>query len=314
MAINGKKLVIGVDGGGTKTNGVLMTEDGEALARASAPSSNPHSNPEHAVRAALHTLISDLVSAGKVEAEHVDGMCLGMAGCDRDADKSFIRNIVAEALPDGARIEVINDALVAMVAVLGRLHGILVISGTGSICLGCNGETGEQARSGGWGHILADEGAGYQIAVSALKAVMAQHDKRQEKTAITEKVLTALSLGAPTDIIGWLYMQGNGKAEVAALARLVHLAAEEGDSIALNILRDQAAQLIAHVEAVQHRLFSNSSEPTDLALWGGNLQNAVIYRNIFLEELERKKLPLRPVMKEAQANEGAAIYMLNQLG
>lgn len=312
MAIDGKKVVIGVDGGGTKTKGVLMVEGGDVLSTTAKASSNPHSNPESAVRAALHGLVGDLCSEAEISKADVDGICLGMAGCDRPADKKFITDIVKESFDQELPIEVINDALVAMMAVLGKLHGILVISGTGSICFGYNEETGKNARSGGWGHILADEGAGYQIAVEGMKAVLAEWDQRIEKTALTEKILKQLKLNDPTDLIGWTYMQGNGKAEIAALARLVHQAAEEGDQAARDILDHQADLFLENVAAVHKRLFK-PDEVVPLALWGGNLQNVKSYQDLFIRKIEEKGLAVEPVNKDVEAMHGAAAYMLEKL-
>lgn len=313
MALNGKKLVIGVDGGGTKTNGVLMTSDGEKLAVGAYPSSNPHSNPEHAVRRTLHRLMTDLLERGGAMMEDLDGMCLGMAGVDRAADRSFIEGIIREVLPERASLMIVNDAVVAIMAVLGRLHGILVISGTGSICLGYNEETGKTIRCGGWGHLLADEGSGYSIGLAGLKAVLHQFDGRGETSVLHDKVLDELRLQAPTDLIGWTYMQGNGKTEIAALARLVQEAAEAGDAVAIRILEEQADALLTLIPPVLERLFPEAKGHIPLALWGGNLLRPTPYQRIFLEKLKARGIAVDVVIKDEEAMVGAARHVLAAL-
>lgn len=312
MANTGQRIVIGVDGGGTKTHGVLYREDGTVLAEGHFPSSNPHSNPEDAVRGALHGLIDSLLKEGAVGLSSLGGICLGMAGCDRPADKAFIEKIVRERLGQEKPVVIVNDAIVAIVAVLKKLHGILVISGTGSICFGFNEAKGENARCGGWGHILADEGSGYKIGLQGLIKILHAHDGRGPATSLTEKILGGLHLNNPTDLIGWTYMGGNGKTEIAALARYVHEEAKSGDAVAAQILDDQAAELVSIVTPVYRRLFDG--EKAELALWGGNLIHVEPYRRRFLSQLEKCGLNIEPIIRDEQAVIGAAQHMLNNLG
>lgn len=313
MALDGKKLVIGVDGGGTKTAAVLYREDGVVLAEGTFPSTNPHSNKPEAVRAALKDLVETMVREGKVPLDAIDGIGMGMSGADRPADKGFLEGITREYIAPSTKIIIVNDAVVAMVAVLKRLHGILLIAGTGSICYGYNGKTNTSTRCGGWGHLLADEGSGYLIGLEALRHVLSAHDERTPKTSLTERVLTELKLAGPTDLIGWTYMQGNGKTEVAALSRLVHEEADKGDAIANAILMKQASLLLELTEVVYRRLFLASGERAQLALWGGNLQHAKRYQELFLERLKMSGLNVEPVIRDEKAVMGAAQHMLNHL-
>lgn len=312
MAYNGKKLVIGMDGGGTKTLGVLMTEDGVILAEGAFPSTNPHSNPEAAVRTAIHSIILDLSRDAGLPATAIDGVGMGMAGVDRPADRAFMEGIVREVLP-AAKLLIVNDAVVAIVAVLKELHGILVIGGTGSICLGYHRSSPTPVRCGGWGHILADEGSGYAIGVGALKAILHAHDGRGPATTLTARVLAELGLEQTTDLIGWTYMKGNGKTEVAALSRLVHEEAEKGDAAALAILRHEAQALFSIIPPVYEKLFAASGECARLALWGGNLINAKLYQSLFLDLVAKSGMNVEVVVKDERAVVGAAQHMLNHL-
>ncbi len=312
MASNGKKLVIGVDGGGTKTHGILYLEDGTTLAEDHFGSSNPHSNSEDVVRKNLHGLFDSLIKKADESFDNIDGVCLGMAGCDRPADKKFIEDIVKEKVGEEKRLLVVNDAVVAMVAVLEKLHGILIISGTGSICFGFNNRTGERGRCGGWGHILADEGSGYKIGLRAIQEIMKSYDGRIGSTSLTKRFLKHLDLNDPSDFIGWTYMGGNGKTEIADLGKIVHEEAELGDEVAQGIILEQAEELSQIVAPVYKKLF-DEGEVVELALWGGNLLNVQNFQNAFKEKLAEHNLPLKPVTREAKAVVGAAKHILNSL-
>lgn len=306
-------LSIGIDGGGTKTLGVLMDGTGRILAEASSGGTNPHSNPRAVVSGSLKAIVDELLREASVAADKLDAICLGMAGVDRPADKEFVEGIVREVVPAATKLVIVNDAVVAMVAVLGRLHGLLVIAGTGSICYGFNGNRGVEARCGGWGHLLADEGAGYQIGLAALRAAMHAFDGRGPETALTKKLLRTLELKVPTDLIGWTYLSGTGKAEIAALSRLVHEADGEGDAVAGAILEEQA-RLLAEIVAPVYRKLFDGTERAPLALWGGNILNAKRYQARFCRLIEATGLPLDITMKDARAVEGAARHGLNALG
>lgn len=313
VSMNGNRLVIGVDGGGTKTHGVLFREDGEVLAEGFFPGSNPHSNPEAHVQAALHDLIATLLREGGARVSDIDGICMGMAGCDRPEDKGLIERIVRRKVGTDLKLIIENDAVVAMTAVLGKLNGILVIAGTGSICFGFSEKKQRRRRCGGWGHLIADQGSGYLIGLSAIRAIMDAYDGRRPETALTKRILTDLKLDSPTDLIGWTYISGNGKTEIAALSRFVHEEADKGDEVSVNILKTQATELFDIVLPVYRDLFEDEGETTQLALWGGNLVHAETYRGYFIKAIEESGLPIEPVIREEKAVIGAARYMLQNL-
>src|SRR5690606_18783722 len=97
-------------------------------------------------------------------------ICLGIAGVDRPDDAAVVQGIM-KRIGYKARVLVVNDALVALEAGAPGQPGIVIISGTGSICYGRNAD-GMAARSGGWGYVLGDEGSGYWIGRAALRAVL----------------------------------------------------------------------------------------------------------------------------------------------
>ncbi|MCB2154509.1 ROK family protein [bacterium] len=310
-----RRLVIGVDGGGTKTLGAIMDSEGNLLARELFPSSNPHAASADVVRDVLTTLVESLCQRAGISPAEIAAICLGMAGCDSDAEREHIEELIRPAVPDDCRLIVVNDAVIAMVALLGRLHGMLVIAGTGSICIGYNEHTGDSTRCGGWGHLLADEGAGYQIGLSALRAILKELDGRGPKTSLSKTILDHLELSEPRDILTWLYRETAGKASVAALSRFVMAADEDGDEAAASILDKQAAALAGLVKPVYDRLFHDESKPVQIGLWGGNLVHAANYRRRFEECLNSTGLRLEIVFSpEADAVLGATQHALNSIG
>jgi N-acetylglucosamine kinase-like BadF-type ATPase len=140
------------------------------------------------------------------------------------------------------KVVVDNDAMIALMGALGDRPGLILIAGTGSIALGRN-ERGQRVRVGGWGYLLGDEGSGFFIARAALSAVMRAYDGRERETALTEKLVEALGLTDPQEIIPRVYGQQMSHTEMAELAPAVFQAAREADPVATGIVRSAGREL-----------------------------------------------------------------------
>ncbi len=164
-------LVLGLDGGGTKTVCVLMDSTGKVLGRGEAGASNYQVVGKQAAVLSIQSAIIQAVAS--IERVKVEAICLGLAGVDRPGDiqvaQSFVEQLksstcvpITWTLPP-SNIVICNDALIALVGGVGHSVGIVAIAGTGSIVFGRN-QKGATKRVGGWGHILGDEGSAYYIA------------------------------------------------------------------------------------------------------------------------------------------------------
>jgi glucosamine kinase len=144
---------------------------------------------------------------------------------------------------------------------------LLLVAGTGSIAWG-RGEDGREARVGGWGGLLGDEGSGYDIGLRALRAVVRAADGRGPPTELRDRLLGEIGLDAPEALIRWA--AGAGKASVARLAPTVCGVANAGDEVAAAIVTGAVESLKAHVVALRQRLGPWRATPR-LALAGGLL-------------------------------------------
>ncbi len=307
--------VIGIDGGGTKTLGLLLRDDERQLARTTAPSTNIHAVPHDEVRQTLQDMLSTLCAESGVRPVDLSCVCLGMAGCDSPGDRATIEGFLRPVLGPETKIVMVNDAIVAMRAVLKRMHGLLLIAGTGSICFGWNERTGESARSGGWGHLLADEGSGYRIGMEAMKAILRAVDGRGRATGLHGAIMAHLGLEEPRQILQFVYGERGTKANVANLARFVMEQDAAGDGVAGAILDAEAAALVELLVPVYPKLFTEEDGNVPLGLWGGNLVHVERYRARFLRLLEASGLPLDPIIDpEADAVLGAARHGLIEAG
>jgi N-acetylglucosamine kinase-like BadF-type ATPase len=254
--------VLGIDAGGTKTVCYLADADGKVLGEGRAGGANLKAEGELAVEKVLHSVMDQAL--GDRERE-IAAICLGMAGADREDEKILVRDIMRR-IGSRARVLVVNDALVALVAGVGDAPGVVIICGTGSIAYGRSAD--RAARAGGWGHVLGDEGSGYWIGRRALRAVARAADGRGPATSLTARVLNHFAVQKASDLVAEIYDRQLRHHALAQVARLVQQARDEGDEVATQVLEQAAHELVRAARSVVERL-SMQEEAVQFVLAGG---------------------------------------------
>ena len=241
--------VLGIDAGGTKTVCLLANEHGAILAEARGPGANLQVVGELEVEKVLHNVMETALDDHHSQPAAV---CLGIAGVDREDDSRIVRGIMRR-IGAGSRVLVVNDALVALEAGARGEPGIVIICGSGSIAYGRN-RSGLAGRSGGWGHVIGDEGSGYWIGQHAVRAVMRQADGRGPKTALTDKVLAHFGVADAAGLVHVVYSRDTARRNIATLGPVVQDAAAGGDEVAIRLLAAAAMELAQAAESVTARL------------------------------------------------------------
>jgi len=241
--------VLGIDAGGTKTVCLLADDSGRVLAESHGGGANLQASGELAVEKVLHQVMDDTLSQRDVRP---DAICLGIAGVDRPSDAQAVQGIMRR-IGFKARVTVVNDALVALVAGAGEQAGVVIVAGTGSIAYGVDASK-RACRAGGWGYLLGDEGGGFWIGRAALSAVVRAFDGRGPATRLTELVLAEMHLATPSELIHAIYDRGLQRPLVAGLADVVQEAMLAGDAVASHILARAAEELVGAAASVVTRL------------------------------------------------------------
>jgi N-acetylglucosamine kinase-like BadF-type ATPase len=242
-------LVLGIDAGGTKTVCQLADEHANVLAETRGSGANLQASGELEIEKVLHEVIDGALASATARPAAI---CLGMAGVDRPRDADVVRGIL---LRIGHRSQpfVVNDALIALEAGVPGGAGVVVVAGTGSIAYGRDAG-GRAARAGGWGYVLGDEGSGYWIGRSALRAVLREADRRGPATQLTGLLLDYYGVARPQDLIAQVYHGTLRPSAIASLAQCVRAAFTGGDGVAIGILRSAADQLESSGMSVAKRL------------------------------------------------------------
>jgi N-acetylglucosamine kinase-like BadF-type ATPase len=258
--------VLGIDVGGTKTVCVLAGDDGRVIAEGREDGANLQGAGELGLEKVLHSVMASTIGGTGIVPSAI---CLGIAGVDRPSDESIVHGIMSR-IGGTARVLVVNDALIALQAGAGDGAGIVIASGTGSIAYGRNAR-GDAARAGGWGYVLGDEGSAYWIGRLALRAVVRHADGRGRATALTPRLLAHFGVDRAAELIQRVYHEEQSPRSIAAVAKHVQHARDEGDVVASIILSRAADELMTAATAVMTRLDLTEDEFT-FVLAGGMFQ------------------------------------------
>jgi len=258
-------VYIGTDGGGTKTRTVLQREDGRILADLTTPGCNLNHHGWEETLEILRSLFAK-VRLHLSDGNHAAALCLGLAGVDREEERVRMLEFVQSEWPH-ALVRIENDAIPALAAGTNGAGGIVLIGGTGSIAYGVD-DVGQQARVGGWGYLIGDEGSGYDIGRKALQIIMKSHDGRLPQTLLTELVLGELGIAELSGLIPAVYGPAFTRERTASLTKLVFRAAAAGDSLSRGLLEEAAGNLAELVITLEREL-SFTAQLVPVVLAGG---------------------------------------------
>jgi glucosamine kinase len=257
--------VVGVDGGGTKTEAVIMDSDMRIIGEGRAGPSNPLRVGVTSAAAAVREAVDEACAAAKVRRSDLDAAEVGLAGARRRELRERMRETL---LPLGIRdIEVVTDADIALYGATDGAPGLVVIAGTGSICCGINAR-GKQLCAGGWGPIAGDEGAGAWIARRALRAIAYASDGRGPQTLLTEFACNYFHVSTADDLTTAIYAPTITNERIAGFGKDVVEAAKRKDEVAAQIILEGGTELGLAAVAVIRNL-QMEKERFQIAYVGG---------------------------------------------
>ena len=294
-----KRCVLCIDGGGTKTVCVLATLDGKVIGRGSGGTTNPNLVSALEINETLQKAIQEAIQ--NLPELQIEAVCGGIAGVGASEEKRVeVSNVIGQILSTppfchalskrfnpSVNIEVVSDVVITLVAGAGKRHGIVAISGTGSVVYG---ETvkGQRIKVGGWGYQL-DEGSGYAIGRKAIKEILRAYDANGKTTLLAQKVLNVWNLSSMQDVVDYIYQKTTKPTDIANLAKIVNSAASAGDEAAKDILRKTAQDLYFNIAAAIKQI-DFGKEGATLVLSGGVLTNIKIVSEIIIKKV-RAELP-----------------------
>lgn len=246
-------LYAGIDGGGSKTQVLLMDTDETRILSVFGGATNPNTvGWETAVQVVVALVTDGLKELGHSEHE-LQGLCAAMAGMDRPKETQKMVDSLREVFPR-AEIQLVNDALAALSAGTSGGSGVVLIAGTGSIAVG-ETKRGSVYRSGGYGYLIGDEGSGFDIGRLGLIAAISGYEKRGPTTELWNAAVDFFRVLHPQELIPKVYSDGHSVGRVASFAKEV-LTLADVDTVASQII-DGA---ISHYQSLVESVFAQAAE------------------------------------------------------
>ncbi|WP_315119576.1 BadF/BadG/BcrA/BcrD ATPase family protein [uncultured Clostridium sp.] len=282
--------VLSIDGGGTKCLSALLDYESNIAGVGESGSCNYQSIGEEkskeSIKKSILNAMEHYEKKYSCKVSKIECVIAGIAGNDTGKDKKVMERIF-KSIFDELNITVDkyileNDAYITLNGALEDREGVLIISGTGSICYGKNNEN-QYYRTGGWGYIVGDEGSGFWIGSQAIKFIFHSEDGRKESTLLRENILNSLKLENIEELMGWVYSEDYSIKKVSALAKDVFNSASHGDELALKIVNMAAEELLSHLNVVVDKL--HLKEDFTLVLLGGLLENNTSLKDILVKKV-----------------------------
>lgn len=251
-------LFLGLDGGGTKTQAVLMDESRRELGRGAGGPCNIATCAPEVVAASVREAVRGVMESARLTGvPKLEAVCAAVAGFTAKGRRAEFGGFLESQFP-GAKCRVEPDYVAAYWGASEGAPGVVVIAGTGSVVYGRN-EQGVCTRVGGRGFLLGDSGSGFSMGLGALGAALRCRDGRRRPNGpdrkshrrFVKRVLDKIGAEDQEDLVEWVYRDFTPQ-RIASLAPSVGAWADNGDEIAIQLLqlagRDLAAAARQAVE------------------------------------------------------------------
>ena len=230
------KYIIGIDGGGTKTLGVLFDLEGKELHRVKEGFSNFSVDEKIAIENITLT-IEKLLKNVSVHPNEVY-IQLGIAGATKMKDKGL--DVLLQARFNQP-VSLETDALVGLYSVKRTDESVIMaIGGTGSAIMSL--EDGKTNTIGGYGHLLGDEGSAYHLVISAFKNLIHEAETETPFSPLSKALLAHMNATSEQDVIPFIYSKN--KSEIASISRITGPLARSGDPLTTTLYKNEG-QLLA---------------------------------------------------------------------
>ncbi len=257
-------VVVAVDGGGSKTDAVAVSLDGEVVGRTRGPGSSPHDVGLGASVALIDTLVREVAGGAGVRQASVY-----LSGLDLPAEIDAYREALTGLPWASGGLDVDNDLFALLRSGTDEPDAVAVVCGTGMNAVGVRAD-GARVRFLAVGPVSGDWGGGSGLGGEALWHAARDVDGRGPHTLLTDAVASHFGVPVPT-LTEQLHLGRRDHSELAGLAPAVFAAADAGDAVAQGLVDRQADEVVAFVRACVTRL-DLTAAPVPVVLGGSILR------------------------------------------
>lgn len=247
---------IGVDGGGTKTELILVDAAGTVVAMHTAPGCNPSQvGPERAreiLLAGLRALLETAARAGL--RPPLSGLHLFLAGAQAYWQET------AHTLTGFGPVTSNPDSLPVLELATNGAPGLVLHAGTGSF-VAARAPDGSIHYAGGLGWRIGDAGSGFDLGRRAIAQALLELQGWAQSSGLGDALKSHTGLASNADISRYLYTEPDANFRIAAFAIRVVALAAAGCNPAQAVLNDTISELVAQARLVTTKLFGANSVP-----------------------------------------------------
>jgi N-acetylglucosamine kinase-like BadF-type ATPase len=298
-------IVLGVDGGGSKTHLAIGDESGTVLGAATGGPSNWETVGLRGAADTIGDAIEKALAASDMRRDQIEAAVFGLAGVDWPSDVERLQSAL-QGLRLSCPSTILNDSFIALRAGARAPWGVVMIAGTGTVVAGRN-RAGETFRTLGLGRLLGDDGSASDVAEQVIRAVARAYTGRAPATSLSDGLMKLTDAESVEQMLEEYSRGGEPELNAAPLA-LEHAA--RGDAVAIGIVEWAAAELGGAAAAVARRL-GMDNEPYELVMSGGLFRGG----GELLETLIARAVPTALLTRlEAPPVTGAVLIALEQMG
>lgn len=243
------KYIMGLDGGGTKTDCFIFAEDGTLAAYANGGPTN-HEQYEGGfdeMTVTFNAIVDDALHQAGLEPSDLAASVFGMAGIDVPSQQHRMETFLQSRGFHNA--VVVNDSFLGIKAACPNGYGISFVNGTGNSVGGVD-EQGNRLQVGGTGEFFGDLNGAEGMSGAVICAVYSMFYRCGAQTTMAEKFFRLLNIEKPEQFTEAVYdaVFTGTVTNKDIHNQVLYAAANEGDEIALALLRSfgvQFAQSIA---------------------------------------------------------------------
>jgi len=279
-----KKLIIGIDGGGTSTTCILFDNNGYTIDTVRGKGSNLYVFQDEGVKVIIN-LIQYILDKNKLSYSDIESYGIAIAGIsDLKYREVLLKELDRKNITKNTIL--LSDVEAAYQILCPENRGVLVNVGTGVICF-ARTEDGKTVREAGNGHDKGDVGSGYWLGKELfsrliLNEALILDDK--ELSQIFEVVKNRFNVNTFRELYSLIEKEENIYSHLASIGEDTLDLAESGNDIALSIVQEGTRFVAEYIIAIVEKLQFENSELV-VAINGSIIKNK-FYRNLLEESLE----------------------------
>jgi N-acetylglucosamine kinase-like BadF-type ATPase len=254
-----RPLVLAIDGGQTSTKALIADTRGVILGRGTG-SPCDHINGPHGYernRAAIHSASLAAVADAGIDPADIVAAGMGLTSAPPELRVQPLFEAMLRKIADPEHIWINHDVAANLAGASAGEPGVVVIAGGGSIGYGVDAN-GNEAKAGGMGFLMGDEGSAWWIGLHAVRAAAEAVDGRGEATELLPFVLEHFNLPTIRHIVGIIYAPDFTRDRIAGISPdVVRIATT--DAVAHDIVTSAGRKLAGLAIAVSRQLFTRET-------------------------------------------------------